>query len=580
MFHHTLVIILFCLSILIPREGTTQIVAPDLLCISNDTLIWDIPVNTCGAFNTYEIYVGNSINGPFNLLTQITNPAQGTFFHVNPNAEIRYYYMSSDFNCPGQQVLTSDTINNQFPEITSISSLSVSGTDVEIRWPVSNSQEVRNYIIYRTTSAGVTPIDTVQNTTFYIDRNAAPTQQAETYFILAVDRCLHTSLFDNPQSTMLLRSEVSICEQSITLTWNPYENWIGGTSRQEVWVSIDGAAPQLAATIGANASTYTFTNANDNSTYCFSIRSFNDNLNTVASSSEACETLDIVQPIRNLILKNVSVNVLNEVNIEWCWDIDAEINNMEVLRSEDAINDFTSIHSTPITAPLILNNDYQDLSSNASLGKQFYRIETTDDCDTTALSNYGSTIFLSGLAAEGFVNQLSWTALDINGAQPLVYELYRLVGTQSTWIATLDVNTLNYEDLVDASNPQESSVCYYVVCQASFTLPDSSVENIVSRSNTICVQQFSTVYVPNAFAPDGRNQIFKPVIVFGDNAEYNMSIYSRWGQKVFESSAPDIGWNGRYEGQNMPAGSYAYLIQITQPNGREEIIKGSLILIR
>jgi len=562
------------------EKSFAQIFPPELLCISNDTLLWDLPNNNCGPFEAYEIYRSSNENGPFTLIAQITDPNQISYFDENLSAEVRYYYMSADFDCPGLQQINSDTINNQFPEITTIASLSVIGTNVEITWPVSNSPEVRSYIIYRRTTAGVTPIDTVVGTTSYIDTNASPLLRSETYFVLAMDRCLRTSLFDDPQSTILLDSDVSVCEQSITLNWNPYENWTGGTERQEVWLSIDGDVAQSVATIGAQASTYTYTGADDNRTYCFFIRAYNSISGAAAGSSESCMTIDIIQPVRDLQLKNISVNATNDVSIDWCWNTDAEINTVRILNAEEPFGEFSVINSEVVNFPLQRNNFFQEMGSSAGQARQYYRIETTDDCDTIARSNYGSTIFLSGSPKEGFINSLDWTPLDIEGARPISYEVYRLTGNRNQLIGTLDSVSVTFEDQVDFSDPREAAVCYYVVARGQISLADGSSEFILSRSNTICVEQFSTTYVPNAFAPDGRNQIFKPLIIFSENITYSLRIFNRWGEKIFESNDPDIGWDGKYKGRGLPEGSYVYLIRIIQPDGREEIKKGSLVLLR
>ena len=55
------------------------------------------------------------------------------------------------------------------------------------------------------------------------------------------------------------------------------------------------------------------------------------------------------------------------------------------------------------------------------------------------------------------------------------------------------------------------------------------------------------VYIPNAFTPngDGRNDTFIPV--FNDSLkvkDYNFEIYDRSGVQVFQSSNPNVGWDG------------------------------------
>lgn len=61
-------------------------------------------------------------------------------------------------------------------------------------------------------------------------------------------------------------------------------------------------------------------------------------------------------------------------------------------------------------------------------------------------------------------------------------------------------------------------------------------------------------YVPNAFTPDEdiHNPVFKPIITAGiDPYDYNLSIFNRWGEIVFESNNPEVGWNGTYGDQGL-----------------------------
>ena len=56
-------------------------------------------------------------------------------------------------------------------------------------------------------------------------------------------------------------------------------------------------------------------------------------------------------------------------------------------------------------------------------------------------------------------------------------------------------------------------------------------------------------YVPNTYTPDDDmyNQVFKPVFTSGfDPYNYNLSIFNRWGELIFESNDVNIGWDGSY----------------------------------
>lgn len=93
-------------------------------------------------------------------------------------------------------------------------------------------------------------------------------------------------------------------------------------------------------------------------------------------------------------------------------------------------------------------------------------------------------------------------------------------------------------------------------------------------------------YIPNSFTPDGDqfNQTFLPIFTSGiDPYNYQLLIYNRWGEIIFESLHPEIGWDGSYGTQGNPAqnGTYTYLITIKVPSiDKRQTIKGHVNLIR
>jgi gliding motility-associated-like protein len=93
-------------------------------------------------------------------------------------------------------------------------------------------------------------------------------------------------------------------------------------------------------------------------------------------------------------------------------------------------------------------------------------------------------------------------------------------------------------------------------------------------------------YIPNSFTPDGDqfNQTFLPIFTSGiDPFNYQMLIYNRWGEVIFESLNPETGWDGSFGVQGNPAqnGTYTYLITIKLPSiDKRQTIKGHINLIR
>ncbi|WP_169924872.1 DUF7948 domain-containing protein [Thermoflavifilum aggregans] len=86
--------------------------------------------------------------------------------------------------------------------------------------------------------------------------------------------------------------------------------------------------------------------------------------------------------------------------------------------------------------------------------------------------------------------------------------------------------------------------------------------------------------VPSAFSPngDGINDVFR-VRGFGIE-RFEMEIYNRWGQKVYESRDVNQGWDGTYRGKPQPMDAYAYVIHIQFTDGTRVTRTGNVTLLR
>ncbi|WP_109829531.1 PKD domain-containing protein [Reichenbachiella versicolor] len=92
------------------------------------------------------------------------------------------------------------------------------------------------------------------------------------------------------------------------------------------------------------------------------------------------------------------------------------------------------------------------------------------------------------------------------------------------------------------------------------------------------------VHTPNAFTPDG-NGVNDTYFVY-DNPyvhNFNIKIYSRWGEKVYETNDVNFNWTGAYEGELLQGGTYVYVMTFEswlQPELGEIQQRGSVALIR
>ncbi|MFN6945007.1 MAG: T9SS type B sorting domain-containing protein [Cytophagaceae bacterium] len=92
------------------------------------------------------------------------------------------------------------------------------------------------------------------------------------------------------------------------------------------------------------------------------------------------------------------------------------------------------------------------------------------------------------------------------------------------------------------------------------------------------------MYQPNAFAPNGdpRDRVFR---VYGAHiGKFSLTIFNRWGEIIFYSENPEEGWDGTFRGQEMPPGSYPYIIsyesEFEEFKSLGEQYQGKVTLIR
>ncbi len=95
--------------------------------------------------------------------------------------------------------------------------------------------------------------------------------------------------------------------------------------------------------------------------------------------------------------------------------------------------------------------------------------------------------------------------------------------------------------------------------------------------NDICPP---TLFIPNAFSPDGNelNDYFNPVTTF--LVEFHMTIYNKWGEVIFVTDALSPGWDGRYKGKDANEDVYIYIIEAKGIDNRRYHRKGTFHLLR
>jgi gliding motility-associated-like protein len=99
---------------------------------------------------------------------------------------------------------------------------------------------------------------------------------------------------------------------------------------------------------------------------------------------------------------------------------------------------------------------------------------------------------------------------------------------------------------------------------------------------TIRVKPEYRFFIPNTFSPndDQLNEVFIPKTMGID--EYSFYIYDRWGKIVFETTDPQLGWNGKMmnTGKMSADGVYTYLIRFGNVFKKQFEYRGIVTLVR
>jgi hypothetical protein len=90
---------------------------------------------------------------------------------------------------------------------------------------------------------------------------------------------------------------------------------------------------------------------------------------------------------------------------------------------------------------------------------------------------------------------------------------------------------------------------------------------------------------PNAFKPGGVNQVFSLFTFFIEDDDFEILIFNRWGEMVYQSTSRDFAWNGGYKGggQILPPGTYAYVVRYRSRYFPDQGIKekrGGVVLLQ
>src|SRR5206468_3554921 len=88
------------------------------------------------------------------------------------------------------------------------------------------------------------------------------------------------------------------------------------------------------------------------------------------------------------------------------------------------------------------------------------------------------------------------------------------------------------------------------------------------------------VYIPNTFTPNGDGLNDQLKVYSNVIRQMKFAVFNQWGEKIFESEAQSVAWDGTQKGKPQPSGVYMYVCDITLTNGTRIQRKGAINLVR
>lgn len=211
---------------------------------------------------------------------------------------------------------------------------------------------------------------------------------------------------------------------------------------------------------------------------------------------------------------------------------------------------------------------YRDGIAIAGATDIIYKVPESEEGNYNVRLSYGSTCTI----AETFAVRLS--------------NLYTLRLPADTFFCSSDT-------LLLASGIKGVSYSWNGRTDTAVRLTEGGIYNITATDGFGCKKSFSvkadkqdckncTVLLPSAFTPngDGINDVLKAYTNCGVSS-FNLQIYNRWGQRLFESSNLSQGWNGIYKEVKVPLGAYIYVIRYKtlSSTGNYKVSKGTVTVL-
>ncbi|MBI3139976.1 MAG: gliding motility-associated C-terminal domain-containing protein [Sphingobacteriales bacterium] len=212
--------------------------------------------------------------------------------------------------------------------------------------------------------------------------------------------------------------------------------------------------------------------------------------------------------------------------------------------------------------------------------------------NTSNLSNPSHTYAFPGtytvtLTVDGPGNAPSTVTQDITLAEVIVVPLSAAAcetntgGSLSATVRGAGNTALNY---AWSTSPAQTTAIATSLAAGAYSVTVTGTDICAAGGNGIVELDTACrgIFFPSAFTPnaDGLNDLFGPLGSVAAVKEYRLSIYNRWGERVYYSNNPLDKWDGRAETKKTGSSLYSWYCEFALPGKPKSAKKGTLLLIR
>jgi gliding motility-associated-like protein len=548
--------------------------------------------------SVYRLYKGD-LNGNWTQIDNFDFPltaAQDTIADCSEEVEFRVEAKGIGGCISRSNQVNKLIVDNVPPDQTNLTCASVdtASGNVMLEWARSRSDDTYGYMLFYFEDFNRT--DTVFGADslshVYSKNGINALIRPETLSVVPFDSCFDsTSLWYNQAAdnlrfrTMYIdTTDFEKCAGKLAFNWQmPRQGFPVGVrnlSGFRVYRKTNNQASQVIATLSSIDSVFVDSGLVAGNKYTYVICPFDDQLGKEVLSNKVVIDLGKKNTPDFLYIKSIVNNHesgLNEINVY--ADTTAETVSYSLFRSLLEQDKFMKVEQLDedLTSEFIIT----DFSGNSAQTDYYYQVAAIDGCqEIIGRSQIVKSIYLQGTKnVQDLINKVNWTnyeGFDTAGTDVDYYDLYRVTTGSDEELLSSEPRAFKYTDNLQTIDLVSGSVCYYVSAQEE----EGNVFGFseVSISNLLCLDYPPTVFLPNAFTPDGDglNDRFLPFVNFIDPTDYELRIYDRTGIMIFQTTDPLEGWDG--SGESI--GIFAF--QLTLSNARGEALRyaGKVQLIR